>query len=225
MYKTQTMFSVCVKSNSFLKNFASFKNKVWIITENKTYSTVPYIQGQSPESKIREYFYYIDHQGMLFLDDSKMKNFTSAYKEIDFLVFFFKRLKLNTTDRYREHFPWISLCGRERNFVRCDDYPIVFNQVIKGDDGNLLFCHNHAGSKLTVSFQPDKLWMDVENGRVYHPANEQHGSIGLVSSKTAIEFSKMFLYNDTDNYVPTHFLWSGKKYVLDSDWFKHLIPK
>jgi len=65
VYKTQTMFSVCVKSNSFLKNFASFKSKVWIITENKTYSTVPYIQGQSPESKIREYFYYIDHQGMV----------------------------------------------------------------------------------------------------------------------------------------------------------------
>ncbi|GIX82396.1 hypothetical protein CEXT_351071 [Caerostris extrusa] len=34
-----------------------------------------YIQGQSPEPNIREYFYFIDHQGMLFLDDSKMKNF------------------------------------------------------------------------------------------------------------------------------------------------------
>lgn len=67
--------------------------------------------------------------------------------------------------------------------------------------------------------------MDVENGRVYHPASEQHGSIGLVSSKTAIEFSKMFKYNDTDNYVPTHFLWSGKEYVLDPDWFIHLIRK
>lgn len=24
-----------------------------------------YIQGQSPEKKVREYFYYIDHQGMV----------------------------------------------------------------------------------------------------------------------------------------------------------------
>lgn len=155
----------------------------------------------------------------------KYYNETFFFSEIDFLVFFFKRLKFNTTDRYKEHFPWISLCGRERNFVRCDDHPIVFNQVIKGDDGNLLFYHNHAGPKLTVLFQPDKLWMDVENGRVYHPATEQHGSIGLVSSRTAVEFSKMFVYNDTDNYVPTHFLWDGKKYVLDPDWFKHLIRK
>lgn len=78
---------------------------------------------------------------------------------------------------------------------------------------------------MTVLFQPDKLWMDVENGRVYHPANEQYGSIGLVSSKTAIELSKMFVFSNTDNYVPTHFIWHDKKYVLDSDWFKSLIKK
>lgn len=147
------------------------------------------------------------------------------FSEIDFLVFFFKRLRTNTTDRYKEHFPWISLCGRERNFVRCDDFPIVFTQIIKDGDGKLQFCHNHAGPKLTVLFQPNKLWMDVANGRVYHPANEQHGSIGLVSSRTAIEFSKMFVYEDSDNYVPTHFIWCGEKYALDVEWFESLIHK
>jgi len=65
MYTTNTMFSVCIKTHRFLKNFKIFKNKVQIITENKTYSTVQYVQGQSPEKKIREYFYYIDHQGMV----------------------------------------------------------------------------------------------------------------------------------------------------------------
>ena len=67
-----------------------------------------YVQGQYPKSGGREYFYYIDHQGMvglwilvlrrlvdyifiqicsviflsvqLFLDDSPMKNFTSCFK-------------------------------------------------------------------------------------------------------------------------------------------------
>lgn len=28
---------------------------------------VHYIQGQEPEPKVREYFYYIDHQGMVSL--------------------------------------------------------------------------------------------------------------------------------------------------------------
>lgn len=26
---------------------------------------IQYVQGQEPEPKIREYFYYIDHQGMV----------------------------------------------------------------------------------------------------------------------------------------------------------------
>lgn len=26
-----------------------------------------YVQGQSPEPKVREYFYYVDHQGMVRL--------------------------------------------------------------------------------------------------------------------------------------------------------------
>lgn len=26
---------------------------------------VEYVQGQSPEPRVREYFYYIDHQGMV----------------------------------------------------------------------------------------------------------------------------------------------------------------
>ncbi|KAG8233221.1 hypothetical protein J437_LFUL013276 [Ladona fulva] len=94
---------------------------------------VHYVQGQSPEPKIREYFYYIDHQGMLFLDDSRMKNFTSCFKDTDFLVFFFKRVQMNNTGRYEEEFPFLSLCGRERNFIRCDDTPIVYTQVIQGE--------------------------------------------------------------------------------------------
>lgn len=44
-------------------------------------SYMTYIQGQSPEPHIREYFYYIDHQGMLFLDDVRIKNFTSCFKD------------------------------------------------------------------------------------------------------------------------------------------------
>lgn len=48
-----------------------------------------------------------------------------------FLAFFFKRLKKNDTGRYVEHFPYVSLCGPERNFIRCDDLPIVFTKVLK----------------------------------------------------------------------------------------------
>lgn len=40
-----------------------------------------YVQGQY-SGKVRQYFYYIDHEGQLFLDDARMKNFTSCFKGI-----------------------------------------------------------------------------------------------------------------------------------------------
>ncbi|XP_050530231.1 UPF0598 protein CG30010 isoform X2 [Daktulosphaira vitifoliae] len=208
------MISILSKLNYIQNGF------LWVQSKNYCH-TIKYVQGQSPEKNIREYFYFIDHQGMLFLDDSKMKNFTSAYKEIDFLVFFFKRLKKNTTNRFTEQFPWISLCGRERNYIRCDDLPIVFTHIIKNEVG-FFFSHNHAGQKLIIPFEPRKIWMDVENGRVYHPASEQFGSIGLVSSKAAIDLSKRFVYADEDLLIPTQFMWDGKKHILDSEWIKNV---
>uniref|UniRef100_A0A0N7ZA47 Uncharacterized protein n=1 Tax=Scylla olivacea TaxID=85551 RepID=A0A0N7ZA47_SCYOL len=90
-----------------------------------------YEQGQNPQPGIREYFYYIDHQGMLFLDDARMKNFTSCFKEKKFLQFFFSRIKFNETGHYPD-FPFLSLCGRERNYIRCDDLPLVFTHLVSG---------------------------------------------------------------------------------------------
>ena len=65
------------------------------------------------------------------MDDAKMKNFTSCFKEKQFLKFFFTRLKVNDTGRFSKEFPYYSPCGRERNYIRCDDLPIVFTNVLK----------------------------------------------------------------------------------------------
>ncbi|XP_029044855.2 UPF0598 protein CG30010 [Osmia bicornis bicornis] len=191
---------------------------------------VEYVQGQSPEPKVREYFYYIDHQGMLFLDDARMKNFTSCFKDKKFLAFFFKRLKKNDTSRYREDFPYVSLCGIERNFVRCDDLPIVFTKVIqledeKTKDNKDWFGYAHAEELLMVPFQPEKLHMNVHSGRVYHPAPERVGGIGLVRSKLAIEFSSLFNFEKGEEHSPTHFNWKGKRYSLNTEWCKNKIAQ
>lgn len=42
-----------------IKNKKSFSSQIF-----KKYC-VKYVQGQSPEPRVREYFYYIDHQGMV----------------------------------------------------------------------------------------------------------------------------------------------------------------
>lgn len=149
-----------------------------------------------------------------------MKNFTSCFKEKKFLRFFFNQLRINNTNGYQE-FPYLSICGKERNFVRCDDFPFVFTHIIKNNVENLL-SYNHAGDLLTLKFEPQKLFMLPDTGRVYHPAPERAGSIGLVRSKLAIELSKDFIFEKGEQNPPTHFNWEGQTYALDVDWyFKH----
>ncbi|RWS16112.1 UPF0598 protein CG30010-like protein [Dinothrombium tinctorium] len=181
---------------------------------SKSCRALHYIQGQSPEPNVREYFYYIDHQGMLFLDDAKMKNFTSCFKEKKFLEFFFKRIRINRTGKYEHEFPYLSLCGRERNYIRCDDLPIVFTHIIKSGDNKHLLSYGYAGELLTVPFAPQDLCMP-ESGRIYHPAMDYVGGVGLIRSALAIEISKCFHFESNDNEaMPTHFTWEANTYEL-----------
>uniref|UniRef100_A0A1E1XV65 Uncharacterized protein n=1 Tax=Amblyomma sculptum TaxID=1581419 RepID=A0A1E1XV65_AMBSC len=181
-----------------------------------------YEQGQTTKEYLREYFYFIDHQGMLFLDDSRMKNFTSCFKEKKFLEFFFRRLRRNETGKYEDEFPFASPCGREMNFVRCDDLPFVFTHIVqlpeeevKQQNSKGFLLHNHAGNLLKVEFTPEHLCMPAGTGRVYHPAPERVGGVGLVRSLLAIELSKHFTFpDDSDKCPPTHFDWEGTRYKL-----------
>uniref|UniRef100_A0A3P8UTS0 Chromosome 8 open reading frame 82 n=1 Tax=Cynoglossus semilaevis TaxID=244447 RepID=A0A3P8UTS0_CYNSE len=184
-----------------------------------------YIQGQSPEPRIREYFYYIDHQGQLFLDDTKVKNFVTCFKDKQFLVFFFTRLRSNQSGRYGEDFPFISLCGRERNFLRCDDRPIVFTQLLQGEQQLLSYCG--GAEKLVVPFRPEALFMHPISGRLYHPCSERSGDVGLVRSALAIELSPFFVYaqDQSQSGQPTHFLWGGQKHILTNELAGHFPPE
>lgn len=72
------------------------------------------------------------------------------------MAFFFKRLKINNTGRYTQEFPYVSLCGPERNFVRCDDLPIVFTKIIQKENLEIdkkedWFGYSHAEEFLMVN--------------------------------------------------------------------------
>lgn len=142
------------------------------------------------------------------------------------MAFFFKRLKINNTGRYVQEFPFVSLCGLERNFVRCDDLPIVFTKIIEKENVDTKkkedwFGYSHAEELLMVPFEPQKLFMNPSSGRIYHPAPERVGGIGLVRSKVAIELSVFFCFENGEEKGPTHFQWKNNKYLIDSKWFKN----
>lgn len=158
-----------------------------------------------------------------------MKNFTSCFKDKKFLKFFFDRIRINDTDRYKDDFPYLSICSGERNFVRCDDYPFVFTHVFEkpAKDGSVSdhFGYAHAGDVLSIPFDPKKIFMSSTSGRVYHPAPEKVGGIGLVRSNLAIEFSKLFKFEDDETKPPTHFFWKKEIHLLDTTWYKEAVEK
>lgn len=102
----------------------------------------------------REYFYRVDREGRLFHAGTELT-------DPRFLDFFFRRLRPNTTGRHPD-WPYLAPCGGEWNYVRPEDTPIVFRELLRG--GKL----RYAGT-LTVPFRPAAL--AVSEGEIlYHPA-------------------------------------------------------
>ncbi len=197
--------------------------------------------------------------------DTQTQFSVSVITDKKFLAFFFKRLKVNSTDRYRDDFPFISPCGRELNYIRCDDVPLVITHLldsegeviqdiqshastpstqggknidIEGAEGERegerireteltreLLSYGGTGNLLTVPFQPERLYMLPESGRIYHSAPLAVGGVGLVKSSLAIELSRHFWYeegSDPEAAAPVGFSWRGKSYTLDNYVAPHL---
>ena len=134
-------------------------------------------------------------------------------------MFFFKRLKINETDRYPE-FPYLSPCGRERNFIRCDDKAVVYTHIIPQPESEFdLLAFGGAGnhSDLTVNFEPERICMLPNTGRVYYPCSVDLGGVGLVKSSIAIDISKHFDFDQGEDNSPTHFNWRDQKYLLTNE--------
>lgn len=150
-------------------------------------------------------------------------NVVFLISEKDFLEFFFKRVTTNDSGRYEEDFPYLSPCGREKNYIRCDDLPIVFTHIISDETNGDRLSYSGAGDRLTVLFEPERICMLPESGRIYHPGPAKTGGVGLIKSALAIELSKFFDFGsgcDTD--PPTHFTWKEKKYKLTNELYEQV---
>ncbi|XP_009466919.1 PREDICTED: UPF0598 protein C8orf82 homolog [Nipponia nippon] len=137
--------------------------------------------------------------------------------DVGFLTFFFKQLEPNRSGRYETEFPFLSPCGRERNFLRCDDRPVVFTQILPRAGKIPLLSYCGGGERLVVPFQPESLMVLPENGRLYHPAPAKAGGVGLVRSALAYEWSPCFEYGRGPAQPPTHFIWEGRRYRLTEE--------
>ena len=86
-----------------------------------------------------------------------------------------------------------------------------------------LLTYSGIGEGLTFPFQPAKVCMLPESGRIYHPAPGKIGGVGLIKSSLAIEISPNFEYQhgtQQEQDPPSHFNWQGVCYSLDNSLWK-----
>jgi hypothetical protein len=105
-----------------------------------------FISTLPPILAFQTYFYHVDLLGRLFLEDTVPKNIATSLKDLKFLNFFWTHLVRNTTGDHIAH-PFVSFCGKERNFVMPADTAVVFHDLTA--DGKLVW----AGS-LQMEFDP-----------------------------------------------------------------------
>ena len=77
--------------------------------------------------------------------------------------------------------------------------------------------YGNAGETMSLPFQPSEVCMQVETGRVYHPATERFGGVGLIRSKLAIQLSTHFIFGEGDERPPTHIHWGGREVKLSQN--------
>ena len=153
------------------------------------------------------YFYHVDHQGRLYLDDAPHKNFTSCFRSKPFLRFFFSRLRAarhSDPGGHTDEFPWASPCGRELNYLRCETTPFVFVAL----EGDVLEA-NDGGE--AVRFEPGSLGYSGATGIISHP----HRGCGraALSSTLAIDLSQHLVPTDAGTVL--HY--GGQQYRMRDD--------
>lgn len=139
---------------------------------------------EASNSQPRRYFYNVDLQGRLFLEETRPKNIATSIKDERFLSFFFGRVrpiadkqKTYLVEKSCHHdYPFVSLCGQEINYIRPAATPIVFHSIVMSknnetDDRQ----NNHPsfdlifGGDISIPFDFRSLAISKVNGRVYHP--------------------------------------------------------
>jgi hypothetical protein len=171
----------------------------------------------------RCYFYNVDLQGRLFLEETLPKNVATSIKAPKFLDFFFRRLRSVTEadkewmkehDIPTEDYPFVSPCGKELNFVRPAATPIVFHSLVHNHDSGDRQLVFGGGDKLVQPFDERRVCTSIKTGRLYHELDENmlrrsrdkadgtpgsHQQYGLIRSSVAVTLSERIVPLDDEN--------------------------
>ena len=160
-----------------------------------------------PSNPLSNCFHFF--KGGLYLEETKHRNFTSCFKDKQFVNFFNKQLRPNTdqrilttdVDEYARNCPYVSLCGQERNFVTPED-PLSALVFVEYDMMTEEFIYQ--GSLLREKLIPSQLTLSTTTGRLYHPITafpRLKQQIGLLHPMLCQQFTENVSYDsDTLTY-------------------------
>lgn len=192
----------------------------------------PIIQSQEfydKEGKKRNYFYSLDSRGRVFLANTKHRNYATSYKDRHFLNLLYRNLRLNNTGEFLDY-PYYSLCGKEKNFLCCDDplAAVVFDSLqvaeesnndttttIRKDDSEQSAVNYHLliqNTNIKEQFDPSKLAIGTD--RLYHPITSlkhMKGCKALLHPTIAEQLSLKLSF-ENNNVV---FNWENSIYTVE----------
>lgn len=144
----------------------------------------------APGLKRKNYFYSVDLQGRVFLEEVLPKNIATSLKNEKFLDFFYTHVKrVGRKERavlekigeewgfhsLEEDYPFVSPCGVELNFLRPADTAIVFHSMRESPSGGLELVF---GGTLAQPFSPRRLFISKKTGRIYHELTTETDDFG-----------------------------------------------
>lgn len=135
------------------------------------------------------------------------------------MEFFFRNLRANETDRHGLEFPFVSYCGRERNYLKCDDLPYVITHLTAST--NMMRVNLIQSPEWVFHFDPANLYHNPNTGRLYYELKETSKQvqrmpckIALVKSEISIDLmAKLHKTDDNDSYKLE---FNGQLYNLNS---------
>mmetsp|Transcript_28085 Transcript_28085/g.62200 ORF Transcript_28085/g.62200 Transcript_28085/m.62200 type:complete len:299 (+) Transcript_28085:62-958(+) len=166
----------------------------------------------------RHYYYVMDLRGQLFLESTGRRNIATCLKDPKFLDMTLRNMRPNDT-AYEPEIPFVSLCGREINFITPEDPTAALGfralqvgatssgssgdcgHISSGDSGGSggsgsdlsATAHLLYGGSLREPFDPSRLAMSLSNGRIYHYISAHRnlrGRLGLLHPHTSQELSR-----------------------------------
>ncbi len=154
------------------------------------------------------------------------------------MEFFFKNLRINQIgNRYSKDFPFVSNCGREKNYLKCDDLPFVITRLDEKND--LVQINGLNMAHWLFLFDPNNLFHDQVTGRLYYLLENKEivgeieenseakkrfthfdklpCKIALVKSDLSIYLMEKTCFNEEKNTI--NLTYKGKSYELNNSPF------